>query len=75
MGIAEAIRILLVRRGNISEAEMARRLGQSPQNFHRKMKRGHFTIPDLEEVCQALDLKLNISFTFNDSNEEFKFRG
>jgi len=75
MGITEAIRILLVKRGNMSEAELARRLGQSPQNFNRKLKREHFTIPDIEQVCEALDLKLNVSFTLNDTGENFAFRG
>jgi len=53
--IQEKIRILLVRRGNISEAELARRLGVLPQNFNRKMKAGKFTNTDLEKIAEVLD--------------------
>ena len=37
MGMAEKIRIMLIKRGNISEAELARRVGVSPQNMNNKM--------------------------------------
>jgi len=73
--ISEAVRILLVRRGNRSEASLARQIGQSPQNFHRKLQREHFVIEDIEKICTALDIKLKVSFIFNDTGEEFVFRG
>ena len=73
--ISEAIRILLVRRGNRSEASLARQLGQTPQNFNRKLKREHFTVEDIQAVADSLDVKLKISFEFNDTGEEFVFRG
>ena len=50
--ISEQIRVLCVRR-NISVAELARRLGKSPQSFNSKLKRGSFTIKDLEEIAEA----------------------
>lgn len=69
MGMVEKIRILLVKRGNISEAELARRMGISPQNLHNKMKRDNFTETDLAEIAAALDCTLSISFTLNDTGE------
>ncbi len=69
MAMTEKIRILLVKRGNISEAELARRLGISPQNLHNKMKRDNFTENDLAEIAAALDCSLSISFTMNDTGE------
>jgi len=75
MSISEAIRILLVRRGNQSEASLARRLEMTPQNFNRKLKRQHFTVEDIEKVAEALDLKLKISFEFTETGEEFVFKG
>ncbi len=63
MALAEKIRILLVKHGNISEAELARRMGTSPQNLNNKMKRDNFTESDLEEIAKALHCSLNISFT------------
>ncbi len=38
MTISEQIKVLCVR-CNVSEAELARRLGKSPQSFNSKMKR------------------------------------
>ena len=49
MTISEQIKILCVR-CNMSEAELARRLGKSPQSFNAKMKRESFTIEDLNGV-------------------------
>lgn len=69
MAMAEKIRILLVKRGNISEAELARRMEMSPQNLHNKMKRDNFTEADLTAIANALDCELNITFTMKDCGE------
>ena len=69
MALAEKIRILLVKRGNISEAELARRLGISPQNLHNKMKRDNFTESDLEQIAAVLGCKLSIHFTIQETGE------
>ena len=69
MSIIEKIRILLVKRGNISEAELARRMGISPQNLNNKMKRANFTEKDLADIAAALDCTLSINFTLNDTGE------
>ena len=50
--ISEQIKILCVR-SNISIAELARRLGKSPQSFNAKLKRESFTIKDLEEIANV----------------------
>ncbi len=71
MALSEKIRILLVKRGNISEAELARRLGVSPQNLNNKMKRDNFTENDLQKIAEALDCTLSVSFKLNDTGEEF----
>lgn len=69
MALTEKIRILLVKRGNISEAELARRMGISPQNLHNKMKRDNFTESDLQEIAAALDCALDVRFVMNDTGE------
>ena len=69
MAHTERIRILLVKRGNISEAELARRLGISPQNLHNKMKRDNFTEQDLLEIASALDCTFKTEFVLNDTGE------
>ncbi|MCL2547726.1 MAG: helix-turn-helix transcriptional regulator [Symbiobacteriaceae bacterium] len=60
--MAEKIRILLVKRGNLSEAELARRMGISPQNLSYKMKRDNFAERDLKTIAEALDVDLEIAF-------------
>lgn len=62
MNVTEMIRILLVKKGNISDAELARRLGTTPQNLNNKMKRNNFKVSELEEIANALDCELEITF-------------
>lgn len=71
MAIADSIRMMLIKRGNISEAELARRMEISPQNLHNKMKRDNFTEKDLHEIAKALDCTVTISFRLNDTGEVF----
>lgn len=67
--LSEKIRIVLVKRGNISEAELARRLGTSQQNLSNKMKRDNFTERDLVAIADALDCSLKINFVLKDTRE------
>ena len=67
--MTETIRIALVKRGNLSESELARRLGISPQNLHNKMKRDNFSEKELCEIAKALGLNLEISFVNPDTGE------
>lgn len=53
MTISEEIKVLCVR-SNISMAELARRIGVSPQSFSAKMKRESFTISELEVIADAV---------------------
>lgn len=69
MAMTEKIRILLIKRGNLSEAELARRLGTTPQNLHNKMKRDNFTEADLSAIAQALDCTFEANFRLNDTKE------
>jgi hypothetical protein len=61
MGKAKIIRLLLVEQGNISEAELARRLvtaglpTMSPQNFSQKMKRETFSDEELCKIAEVMD--------------------
>jgi hypothetical protein len=58
MTTTEQIKILCVRM-DISISELARRIGQSPQNFNAKLKRGTITDKELVEIAD----KLNIAYT------------
>ena len=70
MSMVEKIRILLVKRGNISEAELARRLNDSPQNFNAKMKRDNFTEGDLRRIAEVLNCDYEAGFVLKDTGEK-----
>ena len=70
MSMVEKIRVACVKRGNISEAELARRVGVTPQNFNNKMKRDNFSERDLQEIAEALGLRLEIAFVDPETGEK-----
>ena len=69
MAMAEKIRILLVKRKNMSEAELARKLEISPQNLNAKMKRDNFTESDLRKIAEVLECSFEAGFRMNDTGE------
>lgn len=68
MTLAEQIKILCVR-SNISVAELARRVGTSPQNFNAKLKRESFTVGDLEQIACAVSCKFERKFVMDNGDE------
>ena len=68
--MTEKIRILLVKRGNISEAELARRLGMSTTNLYNRLKRDNFTEKDLQRIAEVLNCTFEARFRLNDTGEE-----
>lgn len=61
MTISEQIKVLCVRT-NISVSELARRIGTSPQNLNAKLKRGTFTVSDLEQIAKATETTFERKF-------------
>ena len=62
MDVREYINLCRVKRGNMTEAELARRTGQTPQNMNNKYKRNTFKVSELEKIAEALDAELSIRF-------------
>lgn len=60
--VREYINLCRVKRNNMTEAELARRTGQTPQNMNNKYKRNTFKVSELEKVAEAMDADLKISF-------------
>lgn len=67
MTISEQIKVLCVRSG-ISVAELARRIGTTPQNFNAKMKRESFTIAELEDIANAVNSSFVRSFILSNGD-------
>ena len=61
MDVKKEIRIMLAENG-ISQAELARRLNQTPANFNNKMQKANFRISELEEIAEALGYEYKVSF-------------
>ncbi len=53
MNTSDMIRELCEKK-NISLAELARRIGQSPQNFNKKLKRGTVSFEEMMEIAEAV---------------------
>jgi transcriptional regulator with XRE-family HTH domain len=68
MSIAEQIRVLCARL-NISQAELARRLGQSPQGFSAKMRRESFTVDELNQIADAAGVVFDHKFAFTNGEK------
>ena len=54
---------------NMSVSELARRLGQSPQNFGKKLKRETITLEELKAIADVMDVKFEQAFILPDGNE------
>ena len=59
----------LCNKKNISLSELARRIGQTPQNFNKKLKRETVTLDELKAIADALDIKFEQAFILPDGNE------
>lgn len=68
MTISEQIKVLCVR-SNISVAELARRVGTTPQNFNSKMKRESFTVSDLEYIAEIVGCSFERYFILPDGDK------
>lgn len=47
---------------NISVSELARRIGQTPQNFGKKLKRDTMTLEELKQIADVVGVTFEQSF-------------
>ena len=47
---------------NISVCELARRIGQTPQNFNKKLKRETVTLDELKAIADVLGVRFEQEF-------------
>lgn len=53
-------------RMNISLAELCRRIGQTPQNFNKKLQRGTVSAEEMIKIAEALDVGYEQAFVLPD---------
>lgn len=63
MKTSDMIRNLCIR-SNISVSELARRIGQTPQNFSKKMKRDTVSLDELKQIADVMGVTFEQSFIF-----------
>lgn len=68
MTISDMIRELC-NRMNISLAEFCRRIGQTPQNFNKKLQRGTVSSEEMAKIAEALDVGYEQAFVLPDGYE------
>lgn len=66
--ISEQIKVLCTLKG-ISLAELARRLGKSPQSFNAKLKRESFTVHELEKIADVTGVEFVRKFIIDIDKE------
>ena len=54
---------------NISISKLARRIGQTPQNFNKKLQRETVTLDELKAIADVLGVKFEQSFILPGGNE------
>jgi transcriptional regulator with XRE-family HTH domain len=65
MGNAQKIKMALAYKG-MSESELARSLGKTPQAFNQRMKTDKFTTEDLEKIAEIIGASYISEFSFPD---------
>ena len=61
MKTSDMVKQLCIKK-NISISELARRIGQTPQNFGKKLKRETITLEELQLIANILDVKFEQAF-------------
>lgn len=61
MTSSDMVRELCEKR-NISQAELCRRLGQTPQNFNKKLKRGTISFEEMINIAEVVNVKYEQRF-------------
>ena len=56
MTISQKIKMALAYKG-MSEADLARAVGTSPQAFNQRMKTGKFSTEEMNKIAEALEMK------------------
>lgn len=68
MTTSDMIRTLCEKQ-NISLAELSRRIGQTPQNFNKKLKRGTVSFDEMMKIAEAVGVGYEQAFVLPDGEK------
>ena len=64
----------LCEKKNISLAELCRRIGQTPQNFNKKLQRGTVSFEEMVKIAKALEVQYEQAFVLPDGQKISGFK-
>lgn len=59
----------LCKQQQISLAELGRRIGQSPQNLNKKLKRDTLSVEELKQIAEAASAEFDLGFVLPDGSK------
>ena len=68
MTMEQKINMALAYKG-MSQAALARAMETTPSNFNQKLKRGTFTVEEMEKIAAALGAEYFFGFKFEDGTQ------
>ena len=68
MNVEQKIKMAIAYAG-VSQAELARKIGQTPSNFNNKLKRDTLTNDELKQIAEALGGAYFFGFEFPDGTK------
>ncbi len=68
MTMEQKISMALAYKG-MSQAALARAMETTPSNFNQKLKRGTFTVEEMEKIAAALGAEYFFGFKFEDGTQ------
>lgn len=54
---------------NISISELARRIGQTPQNFGKKLKRDTVSLEEMKQIADVMEVTFEQSFILSNGEQ------
>lgn len=67
--LSDDIKMIMAKR-NISKAELARKIGESPQNLYLKFKRNSFQDDDFAKILNEIGVKAEITYIDKENDAE-----
>lgn len=65
--MTDKIKILLIKKG-MTATQLAEKLGMTQPNLSKKMKKDNFTMQELQQIAEVLEVKFEANFILD--NEE-----
>lgn len=69
MSMAEKIKILMIKRNDMSLKDLAEKIETSPQNLSNKLKRDDFSEREIIKIAEALNCDFESAFVLRDTKE------